>query len=115
PARRVLLRTGPDAGVRRMKLPDRSTGSTRLPPATLAAWRAFADTMLHAAWLVQAADVPRVVAANDAAAALLQLELSALVGCAALELLASPEDQAFWREATDAAAPDAAVEIDSDT
>jgi len=98
-----------------MKLLDRSAGSTRLPPATLAAWRAFADAMLHAAWLVQATEVPRVVAANDAAAALLQLELSALVGCAALELLASPEDQAFWREATDAAAQDAAVEIDSDT
>jgi len=55
--------------------------------------------MLHAAWLVRAEPVPRIVAANGAAAALARLEMSALVDRPALELLVSPEDDAFWREA----------------
>ena len=69
-----------------------------LPPATLAAWGAFAGAMLHAAWLVRGGEVPRIVAANDAAAALARLEPADLIGRPALELLASPEDQAFWSD-----------------
>jgi diguanylate cyclase (GGDEF)-like protein/PAS domain S-box-containing protein len=98
-----------------MKTRGRAAGSTTLPPATLAAWRGFAETMLHAAWLVQAAAVPRIVAANDAAGALVGLDVGALTGCAALELLASPEDQAFWREAASANTQGPVVEIESDT
>ncbi|HEY9066130.1 MAG TPA: EAL domain-containing protein [Burkholderiaceae bacterium] len=99
-----------------MKPQDRAPGTTTtLPPATLAAWRAFADIMLHAAWLVRAAPVPRIVAVNGAAAALARVQPSALAGHAVLDLLASPEDDAFWREAADAAGHERALEIESDT
>jgi len=75
----------------------RAAGPT-LPPATLAAWGAFAGAMLHAAWLVRSGPVPRIAAANDAAAALARLDTAALIGRPALELLASPEDEAFWND-----------------
>ena len=88
----------------------RAAGLT-LPPATLAAWSAFAGAMLHAAWLVRSGPAPRIVAVNDAAAALARLDAAALIGRPALELLASPEDEAFW---TDVAGGQAA-EIESDT
>jgi diguanylate cyclase (GGDEF)-like protein/PAS domain S-box-containing protein len=88
----------------------RAAGPT-LPPATLAAWGAFGGAMLHAAWLVRAGLVPRIVAANDAAAALVRLDGAALIGRPALELLASPEDEAFWNDV----AAGQAAEIESDT
>ncbi len=88
----------------------RAAGST-LPPATLAAWGAFAGAMLHAAWLVRSGPVPCIVAANDAAATLARLDVAALVGRPALELLASPEDEAFW----DDVAAGQTCEIESDT
>ncbi len=89
---------------------DRAAGPT-LPPATLAAWSAFAGAMLHAAWLVRAGPVPRIAAANDAAEALVRLDAAALIGRPALEMLASPEDEAFWNDV----AAGQAAEIESDT
>jgi diguanylate cyclase (GGDEF)-like protein/PAS domain S-box-containing protein len=88
----------------------RAAGLT-LPPATLAAWGAFAGAMLHAAWLVRSGPVPRIAAVNDAAAALARLDAAALIGRPALELLASPEDEAFWNDI----ATGRADSIESDT
>jgi diguanylate cyclase (GGDEF)-like protein/PAS domain S-box-containing protein len=88
----------------------RAAGLT-LPPATLAAWGAFAGAMLHAAWLVRAGPVPRIAAANAAAETLVRLDASALIGRPALELLASPEDEAFWNDV----GAGQAAEIESDT
>ena len=88
----------------------RAAGPT-LPPATLAAWGAFAGAMLHAVWLVRSGPVPRIAAANDSAGALVRLDAAALIGRPALELLASPEDEAFWNDV----AAGRAAEIESDT
>ena len=88
----------------------RAAGLT-LPPATLAAWSAFAGAMLHAAWLVRSGPVPRIVAANDAAIALVRIDAAALIGRPALELLASPEDESFWSDV----AAGQAEGIESDT
>jgi diguanylate cyclase (GGDEF)-like protein len=69
------------------------------PPAAADAagvsWAALLQGLPHAAWLVALAD-QRVVAANEAAAALLGCNLAQLLGGSALDLAASPEDLAYW-------------------
>ena len=60
-----------------------------------AAWNLFLEALPQAAWLVALAD-QRVLAANEAAAQLLQCPGPALLGQPALSLAASPEDMAFW-------------------
>ncbi len=70
-----------------------------LPPqAAGEGWGVLLDGLPHAAWVVALADT-RVVAANAAAAAFLGRPLSALLGCAALDLANSPEDAAWWADA----------------
>jgi diguanylate cyclase (GGDEF)-like protein/PAS domain S-box-containing protein len=66
-------------------------------------WPAVLAGLPDAAWLVDAATL-RVREANDAALALLGLARDALIGRDATHLLASPEDEAYWREARSAAA-----------
>ncbi|PPE68365.1 EAL domain-containing protein [Caldimonas thermodepolymerans] len=56
------------------------------------------DGMLEAVWLVDPIDL-RVVAANPAAEALLGVPSGALCGRSAVELIDTPEDQAFWEDA----------------
>ncbi len=67
------------------------------PPAAAPAggWCSLLDGLPHAAWVV-ALDSRRVVAANQAAATLLGRPLDALLDADALDLAASPEDQAWW-------------------
>jgi diguanylate cyclase (GGDEF)-like protein/PAS domain S-box-containing protein len=94
-------------------MPD--TSAVAAPGAALgvplhAAWNAFADATLHAAWLVRCEPAPRILAANAAAAALARLDGIALAGRPVLDLLGSPEDDAFWREA---AAGGARIESDT--
>jgi diguanylate cyclase (GGDEF)-like protein len=60
-----------------------------------AAWAALLEGLPHAAWVVELAD-RRIVAANAAAGALFGSDPAALVGTRADELVASPEDRAYW-------------------
>ncbi len=78
------------------------------PQAT--AWTALLAGMPHPAWVVALAD-GRVAAANPAAAALFGRPLGALVGEAAEQLAASPEDLLWW----EAAATGGADPLNSDT
>ena len=78
------------------------------PQAT--AWTALLAGMPHPAWVVALAD-GRVAAANPAAAALFGRPLCALVGEAAEQLAASPEDLLWW----EAAATGGADPLNSDT
>ena len=56
------------------------------------------DGMLEAVWLVDAIDL-RIVAANHAAEALLGVPAGSLFGRNVAELIATPEDLAFWEDA----------------
>jgi diguanylate cyclase (GGDEF)-like protein len=81
------------------------------PAADLAlAWRALLAGLPHAAWVV-ALDTRVVVAANAAAGTLFDAPCAELVGRAAMDLAASPEDLAWW----EAAAAGAADALESDT
>ncbi len=67
------------------------------PPAAAPAggWCSLLEGLPHAAWVV-ALDNRRVVAANAAAATLLGRPLNAVLDADALDLAATPEDQAWW-------------------
>ncbi|MDP1900266.1 MAG: EAL domain-containing protein [Rubrivivax sp.] len=74
------------------------------PPgdAVVLEWQALLAALPHAAWVV-ALDTRCVVAANPAAGALLDCPCEDLVGRAAQELAASPEDLAWWETASQGA------------
>ena len=63
----------------------------------LTPWRALIEAMLHAVWLVDA-DSLCILAANQAAGALMGVRTAELVGKQVLELAATPEDMCFWGE-----------------
>lgn len=63
------------------------------PPA----WGLLLEGLLEAVWLVDPVSL-RILAANRAAGDLLGLACSDLVGKAAIELTATPEDQFFWED-----------------
>ena len=73
---------------------------TLAPAATaaVAAWLGLLESLPHPAWVVALAG-RQVVAANAAAAALFGRPREALAGLPAEELVASPEDQAWWEAA----------------
>ncbi|MDQ6681633.1 MAG: PAS domain-containing protein [Pseudomonadota bacterium] len=73
-------------------------------------WAELLDAILHAAWLVDAAEL-RIVAANAAAGRLCGAVEGRLVGRPVLDFAVTPEDHAFWREA----ASSLAETIESDT
>lgn len=64
-----------------------------IPPA----WQGIMGAMLEAVWLVDPLSL-RILAANPAACALLDLSMDELVGKAVIELTATPEDQFFWED-----------------
>jgi diguanylate cyclase (GGDEF)-like protein len=66
-----------------------------LSPQLLDAWGRLIAALGDAAWLVDAAHT-RVIAANGPAAQLLGLSLDELHGLQAEQLIATPEDLAFW-------------------
>ena len=60
-------------------------------------WAPLIDSLLEAVCLVEPLNL-RIVAANDAAAALFGLPVDALVGRPIIELAATPEDECFWED-----------------
>jgi diguanylate cyclase (GGDEF)-like protein len=76
----------------------RDASVTRVTAGLVAGWALLVDSLPQAAWL---AELPaaRVVAANPAAASLLGLSRDQLLASRADELLATPEDLAWWMEA----------------
>lgn len=60
-------------------------------------WSPLLDGLLEAIWLVDPVSL-RILAANRAAADLLDLAVDDLVGKPAIELTATPEDQFFWED-----------------
>ncbi len=66
-------------------------------PLANPALQALIDGMLEAVWMVDPLDL-RVVAANQAAHALLGVSDGALLGRPAIELAATPEDMVFWED-----------------
>jgi PAS domain S-box-containing protein len=66
-----------------------------LPVPAILAWAQLIDALGDAAWLVDAA-WGQVAAANRAAADLLGLPAEQLRGRLAEQLVATPEDMAFW-------------------
>jgi diguanylate cyclase (GGDEF)-like protein len=76
-----------------------ASGTTSPADATGLAWAAVLAGMPHAAWVVALA-TRCVVAANAAAGALFGRSGRALVGAAAEEFAASPEDLAWWEAAS---------------
>ena len=64
---------------------------------TLPAWLPLIEGLANAVWIVDPASL-RVVAVNPAATDLLGVPAATLVGKAALELAATPEDVFFWEE-----------------
>ena len=77
---------------------DGAACATALPAGTVAGWVMLVDNLPQAAWLVELA-TRQVVAANPAAAALLGMPLADLLGSLADQVLATPEDLAWWTEA----------------
>ena len=71
----------------------------RFNPADAArrTWPQLIESMMEAVCLVEPEGL-RIVAANVAAGALLDIAPSELIGQAMLELSATPEDEAFWQE-----------------
>ena len=63
----------------------------------LTVWSRLIEAMLDAVWLVDARTL-RVIAANRAAATLMERDVRELVGRDVLELAATPEDLCFWGE-----------------
>lgn len=68
------------------------------PAAAAEASPALLEAMLHAVWLVDGTDL-RIVAVNSAATALCGAAARQMVGRPVLDFAATPEDEAFWREA----------------
>lgn len=66
-------------------------------PSLMPVLQHLIDGMLEAVWMVDPVDL-RVVAANQAAHALLGVSEGSLVGKAAIELAATPEDLVFWED-----------------
>lgn len=62
-------------------------------------WAELLEAMLHAAWLVQAEGL-RIVVANAQAGTLCGTFATALAGRPVLDFAATPEDDAFWHDAT---------------
>jgi diguanylate cyclase (GGDEF)-like protein/PAS domain S-box-containing protein len=60
-------------------------------------WQALLEGMIEAVWLVDPLEL-RIVAANQLAASMLDLEPGELIGKAVIELAATPEDQFFWED-----------------
>jgi len=60
-------------------------------------WQPLLEGMIDAAWLVDPLEL-RIVAANQAAASMLDMQHGELVGKAVIELAATPEDQFFWED-----------------
>jgi diguanylate cyclase (GGDEF)-like protein len=82
--------------------------------APVDAWCCLLEGLPHAAWVVALAS-RRVVAANAAAVAFLGRPLDVLLGADALALAATPEDQAWWAGAADAAAGVTVENLHSET
>ena len=78
------------------------------PWAALAALAPLLDALPEPAWIV-ALDSGRVQAANAAAGVLLGRTARELCGMTALELVASPEDMAYWAAAAAGGRPDSLV------
>jgi len=72
------------------------------PPALASAprgsWEPLLEAMLHAVWLVDAADLT-ITAVNGAALALWGGDAQGLVGRSVLDVAVTPEDAAFWADA----------------
>jgi len=73
-------------------------------PGALAAWAPLVDGLPHATWVVELATLT-VAAANDAALALLGQTREGLLGRRAEQLLATPEDLAYWNAAAGPGGP----------
>ena len=74
---------------------------TSLPPlgnpANRPVWDSLVEALIEAAWVVDAVGL-RVVAVNQAGAALVGLQREEMIGKPAVELTASPEDLFFWED-----------------
>ena len=74
---------------------------TTLPPlgnpANRPVWDSLVEALIEAAWVVDAVGL-RVVAVNQAGAALVGLQREEMIGKPAVELTASPEDLFFWED-----------------
>jgi diguanylate cyclase (GGDEF)-like protein len=79
---------------------DARPSPTDGPPEALAALAALSESMLHAVWLVDAADL-RIVVANRAAGLLLGVPAEELPGMTVLALANTPEDLCFWGDVAD--------------
>jgi diguanylate cyclase (GGDEF)-like protein/PAS domain S-box-containing protein len=88
----------------------RDPGFEALGTAAPDGWSALIDAIPNPVWLVDAREV-RIVAANEAAALLLGMPVAELIGMAAIELAATPEDVCFWNEVAEGVADN----IESDT
>jgi PAS domain S-box-containing protein len=66
--------------------------------ALRADWAALLDALLQAVWVVDPQSL-RIVAVNGAAARLHGGSIDALVGQPVLDFAATPEDEAFWKDA----------------
>lgn len=60
-------------------------------------WQALLDGMIEAVWLIDPIDF-RIVAANQAATAMLKMDHGELIGKSVVDLAATPEDQFFWED-----------------
>ncbi len=60
-------------------------------------WQPLLDGMVEAVWLIDPIDL-RIVAANQAAAAMLKMDHGELIGKNVIDLAATPEDLFFWEE-----------------
>ncbi len=60
-------------------------------------WQALLEGMIEAVWLVDPIEL-RVIAANQVAATMLDMEPGELIGKAVIELASTPEDQFFWED-----------------
>lgn len=78
--------------------PPRAPDGGRDPEPMLPGWALWLQSLPHAAWLVALVD-RRVLAANGAAAELLQRPHASLSGIDALDIAAAPEDAGWWSSA----------------
>ena len=66
-------------------------------PANRPGWDSLVEALIEAAWVVDAVGL-RIVAVNQAGAELVGLPRADMIGRAAVELTASPEDMFFWED-----------------
>ncbi len=64
---------------------------------TLWPWQPLLDGMIEAVWLIDPIEF-RIVAANQAATAMLKMDHGELIGKNVIDLAATPEDQFFWED-----------------